>query len=472
MSDSQDIPGQPPSSKLWGGRFSEKTAASVEAFSASIHYDSRLFRHDIMGSKAHARMLVQQKLITPEEGEAIVRGLDSIQADIEAGRFDFRPELEDIHMNIEQALTDRIGAAGARLHTGRSRNDQINLDLRLYLRDECDALDSLLADLQRVFARLARQYLGAIMPGYTHMQRAQPVLLSHHLLAYVSMFGRDRERCSDCRKRINVLPLGAAALAGTGLPIDRAMVARELGFAGVSDNSMDTTADRDFVLETLFCLNIIQIHLSRLSEELVLWSSKEFDFIRIGDRYCTGSSLMPQKKNPDIPELVRGKSGRVTGALMALLMTMKGLPLTYNRDMQEDKEPLFDALDTVKASLAITTEMLEHTQFDTIRMRAATTGGFMTATDLADYLVCKNLPFRQAHGLAGRIVARCQELQCELDELTLEEMQSFSPLIEEDIYTRLSIEGSVNSRTSAGGTARSRVEEALNSVEQQLGIHS
>ena len=304
------------------------------------------------------------------------------------------------------------------------------------------------------------------------MQRAQPVLLSHHLLAYVSMFGRDRERLQDCRKRINVLPLGAAALAGTGLPIDRAMVARELGFAKVSDNSMDTTADRDFVLETLFCLNLIQIHLSRLSEELVLWSTKEFDFIRIGDRYCTGSSLMPQKKNPDIPELVRGKSGRVTGALMALLMTVKGLPLTYNRDLQEDKEPLFDALDTVKASLAITAEMLSHTEFNTEGLRAATTGGFMTATDLADYLVGKNLPFRQAHGVAGRIVARCQELHCELGELSLEEMQSFSPLIEEDIYARLSIEGSVNSRTSAGGTARSRVEEALASVEQQLGIHS
>ena len=468
MNDPQDTSG---SGKMWGGRFSESTAASVESFSASIQYDSRLYRHDIMGSKAHARMLAQQKLISPEEAEAIIQGLDAIQADIEAGRFIFRPELEDIHMNIEKALTERIGEAGARLHTGRSRNDQINLDLRLYLRDECDGLDNLLSDLQRVFARLARRYLGTVMPGYTHLQRAQPVLLSHHLLAYVSMFARDRERLQDCRKRINVLPLGAAALAGTGLPIDRAMVARELGFCAISDNSMDTTADRDFVLECLFCLNLIQIHLSRLSEELVLWSSKEFDFIRIGDRYCTGSSLMPQKKNPDIPELVRGKSGRVTGALMALLMTVKGLPLTYNRDLQEDNEPLFDALDTVKASLAITSEMLSHTEFNKERLRAATTGGFMTATDLADYLVCKNLPFRQAHGVAGRIVARCQELECELNELTLEEMQSFSPLIEEDIYTRLSIEGSVNSRTSAGGTALSRVEEALASVEQQLGIH-
>ncbi len=458
--------------KMWGGRFSGSTAASVEAFTASIHYDFRLFRHDIMGSKAHARMLARQGLISPEEGEAIVRGLDEIQADIEAGRFVFRPELEDVHMNIEKALTDRIGAAGARLHTGRSRNDQISLDLRLYLRDECELLDGLLAELQRVFARLARRCLGAIMPGYTHLQRAQPVLLSHHLLAYVSMFGRDRERLRDCRKRIDVLPLGAAALAGTSLPIDRAMVAEELGFAAVSDNSMDSTADRDFVLETLFCLNLIQIHLSRLSEELVLWASKEFDFIRIDDRYCTGSSLMPQKKNPDIPELVRGKSGRVTGALMALLMTVKGLPLTYNRDLQEDKEPLFDALDTVKASLNIMAEMLLHTEFDRERLYAATSGGFMSATDLADYLVRKDVPFRQAHAIAGRIVARCQELHCELHQLSLDEMRHFSPLIEEDIHHRLSIEGSVNSRTSAGGTAQSRVEEALARVEHQLGIHS
>lgn len=458
--------------KMWGGRFSGSTAASVEAFTASIHYDFRLFRHDIRGSQAHARMLARQGLISPEEGSAIVRGLEAIRADIEEGRFVFRPELEDVHMHIEKALTDRIGEAGARLHTGRSRNDQISLDLRLYLREECEVLDTLLIELQRVFARLARHYLGVIMPGYTHLQRAQPVLLSHHLLAYVSMFGRDRDRLRDCRRRIDVLPLGSAALAGTSLPIDRAMVAEELGFAAVSDNSMDSTADRDFVLETLFCLNLIQIHLSRLAEELVLWASKEFDFIRIDDRYCTGSSLMPQKKNPDIPELVRGKCGRVTGALMALLMTVKGLPLTYNRDLQEDKEPLFDALDTVKDSLGIMAELLLHTEFDRRRLLAATSGGFMTATDLADYLVCKRVPFRQAHTIAGRMVARCQELGCELHELSLAEMQRFSPLIAEDIHSRLSIEGSVNSRTSAGGTAQSRVEEALAFVEHQLGIHS
>jgi argininosuccinate lyase len=455
---------------MWGGRFAEATAASVEAYSASIQYDARLYHHDIMGSKAHARMLARQGLITAEEGEAIVQGLTEIEAEIERGAFVFKPELEDIHMNIEKALTDRIGPAGAKLHTARSRNDQVNLDFRLYLRDEADALDALLCEVQKAFARAARRYLGTVMPGYTHLQRAQPVLLSHHLLAYVEMFQRDRERLAGCRQRINILPLGAAAMAGTGLPIDRRFVADELGFAAITANSMDTTGDRDFALEMLFCLNLIQIHLSRLSEELVLWSSKEFDFVRIGDRYCTGSSIMPQKKNPDIPELMRGKTGRVTGALMALLMTVKGLPLTYNRDLQEDKEQVFDALDTVKASLSITAELLENTVFNVERLQAATIGGFMTATDLADYLVKRNLPFRQAHGVVGRIVALCQQRDCELIDLSLDELRQFSDLIEADIFTVLSVDGSINSRLSDGGTAQVRVEEALARVEQQLGM--
>ena len=304
------------SEKLWGGRFSETTAASVEAFTESISYDHRLYRHDIMGSKAHARMLAQQGLITEEERDAILGGLSEIQAEIEAGTFEFKPELEDIHMNIEQALTDRIGAAGAKLHTARSRNDQISLDLRLYLRDEAAGLDRLLRAVQRGFITLARTYLGSVMPGYTHMQRAQPVLLSHHLLAYYEMFSRDRSRLKDCARRMNLSPLGAAAMAGTGLPIDRESVAEELHFDGVTANSMDSSGDRDFALEFLFALNLIQLHLSRLAEELVLWSSKEFSFVGIGDRYCTGSSIMPQKKNPDIPELIRGKTGRVTGALV------------------------------------------------------------------------------------------------------------------------------------------------------------
>lgn len=461
---------RPVSGKMWGGRFSEATAASVEAFSASVHYDARLYRHDIMGSRAHARMLARQGLITGEECAAILQGLDAIEAEIDRGDFVFRPELEDVHMNIEKALTERIGPAGAKLHTARSRNDQVNLDFRLYLRDECDSLDRLLQAAQRAFVRRARHYLGVVMPGYTHLQRAQPVLLSHHLLAYVEMFGRDRERLTGCRQRINILPLGAAALAGTGLPIDRQSVAEELGFAAVTANSMDTTGDRDFALEFLFCLNLIQLHLSRLAEELVLWSSKEFEFVRIGDRYCTGSSIMPQKKNPDIPELIRGKTGRVTGALMGLLMTVKGLPLTYNRDLQEDKEQVFDALDTVKASLAITAELLDHTEFDVDRLRAATVGGFMTATDLADYLVRRNLPFREAHGVAGRIVAHCQQRDCELVDLELADLRQFSELIEADVFAILSVDGSVNSRTSAGGTAAVRVREALEKAEQTLGM--
>jgi argininosuccinate lyase len=458
------------SKKLWGGRFAEATAASVEAFTESISYDWRLYHHDIRGSVAHARMLAMQGLITGDECEAIIKGLAEIEQEIDAGTFVFQPELEDIHMNIEKVLTDKIGAAGEKLHTARSRNDQVALDIRLYLRDEGAALDLLLADVQRAFTRQARTCLGAIMPGYTHLQRAQPVLLSHHLLAYVEMFGRDRERIADCMGRINIMPLGSAALAGTGLPIDREFTARELNFPAVSANSMDTTADRDFALELLVCLTTIQLHLSRMAEELVLWSSKEFDFIRIGDCYCTGSSIMPQKKNPDIPELIRGKAGRVTGALVSLLMTVKGLPLTYNRDLQEDKEQIFDALDTVKASLSITAELLANSEFNTKRMLAATYGGFMTATDIADYLVKKNMPFRQAHGVVGRIVALCQQRDIELVELSLDELQQFSDKIEADIYDVLSVEGSVNSRTSAGGTSGVRVQEALERAEHQLGI--
>ncbi len=458
------------SGKLWGGRFAEQTAASVEAFTESISYDWRLYRYDIMGSKAHARMLAKQGLINEAERDAILQGLSEIEQEITDGTFEFRAELEDIHMNIEQALTDKIGAAGEKLHTARSRNDQVALDIRLYLRDECLLLDQLLVEVRRGFTRQARTNLGAVMPGYTHLQRAQPVLLSHHLLAYTEMFSRDQERITDCLKRINIMPLGSAALAGTGLPIDREFVAKELGFPAISTNSMDTTADRDFALEILFCLTTVQLHLSRMAEEFVLWSSKEFDFIRIGDKYCTGSSIMPQKKNPDIPELIRGKAGRVTGSLVSLLMTVKGLPLTYNRDLQEDKEPIFDALDTVKASLSITSELLANSEFNCERMKAATYGGFMTATDIADYLVKKNMPFRQAHGVVGRIVALCQQRDIELIELRLDELQQFSDLIEKDIFEVLSVEGSVNSRTSAGGTAGVRVAEALECAEQQLGI--
>ena len=464
---------QPPApAKLWGGRFAEKTAASVEAFTASIHYDSRLYRQDIAGSRAHARMLARQKLITNEEMGLILNGLDEIEQEIDQGTFVFRPELEDIHMNIEKTLVEKIGPAGAKLHTARSRNDQIALDIRLYLRDVTAHLEELLVNLQTAFLGLARKYLGAVMPGYTHLQRAQPLLLSHHMLAYFEMFGRDRQRLTDGLKRINVLPLGAAALAGTGLPVDREFVARELDFPKVSANSMDSVADRDFAVEFVSACTLIQIHLSRLSEELVLWASEEFSFINLADSFCTGSSIMPQKKNPDIPELIRGKSGRVTGNLMALITLIKGLPMTYNRDLQEDKEPIFDTVDTVTQSLALMAELLDNTEFYTGRLEEATIGGYMTATDLADYLVRKNIPFRKAHEIVGRTVAFCIEQGKELVELELAELRQFSDQIEEDVFPVLSVQGSVNSRTSAGGTAAIRVAEALAVAEKSLGLSS
>ncbi len=458
------------SKKLWGGRFEGATAASVEAFTESISYDRRLYSYDIMGSKAHATMLEAGGMLSSEELTAIIDGLSAIEKSIDEGRFSFKSELEDIHMNIEKALIDAIGPAGAKLHSARSRNDQIALDLRLYLRDECDRLMELLDDTRRAFVGLARKYMGQVMPGYTHLQRAQPVLISHHMMAYFEMFGRDRERIADCRKRINILPLGAAAMAGTGLPINREMVAELLGFDRVTANSMDTSGDRDFAIEFVSCCTMIQLHLSRLSEELVLWSSQEFSFVSIADKFCTGSSIMPQKKNPDIPELIRGKSGRVVGSLMSLITLMKGLPLTYNRDLQEDKEPVFDAVDTVSASLAIMAEMLGNLEFNTGRMEDATKTGFMTATDLADYLVLRDVPFRDAHGIVGRAVAACIERGCELTDLTLSEIREFSPVIDEDIFDVLSVRGSVDSRVSTGGTATLRVEEAVTAAEKQMGL--
>ncbi|MBE0584375.1 MAG: argininosuccinate lyase [Desulfofustis sp.] len=458
------------SEKLWGGRFAAATAESVEAFTASIHYDARLYRYDIAGSKAHATMLAENGLLSRDEVSAIIDGLSGIEADIAAGSFSFRRELEDIHMNIEKALAERIGPAGAKLHSARSRNDQIALDLRLYLRDECDRIGDLLTALRRAFVVQARTYLGAVMPGYTHLQRAQPVLISHHLLAYYEMFGRDVDRLKDCRRRINLCPLGSAALAGTGLPIDRERVAELLGFDGVTANSMDTAGDRDFAIEFVSCCALIQLHLSRLSEELVLWAGSEFDFVNLPDRFCTGSSIMPQKKNPDIPELIRGKSGRVVGSLMSLLTLVKGLPLTYNRDLQEDKEPVFDAVDTVSASLAIMAELLANLTFNTEKMRAATVSGFMTATDLADYLVVKDVPFREAHGIVGRIVGYCLEKKCELEALSLDELRSFSPAIDKDVFEVLSVDGSVESRISTGGTGLQRVTEALGAAEKHMGI--
>lgn len=461
---------QPAEHKPWGGRFAEKTAASVEAFTASILFDARLYHHDIAGSKAHARMLAQQGLISQAELDLIVKGLTEIESEIDKGVFPFRPELEDVHMNIETALVQKIGAAGEKLHTARSRNDQVALDLRLFLRDETDRIDLLLANLQKALVRQARKNIQVIMPGYTHLQRAQPVLLAHHLLAYYEMFGRDRERLNDCRKRINVMPLGSAALAGTGLGIDRQLVARELGFASITANSMDSVGDRDFAIEFLAAASLIQIHLSRLSEELVLWSTQEFAFVTMADAFCTGSSIMPQKKNPDIPELVRGKTGRVVGNLVALLTLVKGLPLTYNRDLQEDKEPVFDTVDTISQSLAIMAELLANLTFNATRLRAAVETGFITATDLADYLVRQGVPFRQAHAIVGKAVAYCLDQGKELFELSLAELQRFSDQIGKDVHEAIAIEGSVNSRDSEGGTSPKRVQAALACAERALGL--
>ena len=458
------------SNKPWGGRFTEATASSAETFSASIHFDMRLYRHDIAGSKAHAKMLAKVGLINGSELEQILVGLTEIEAEIESNTFVFRPELEDIHMNIEKTLVEKVGQAGEKLHTARSRNDQVALDMRLYLREESLHVIGLLSDLQKGFVGMAREYLGILMPGYTHLQRAQPVLLSHHLLAYFEMFNRDKQRLSDCLKRINVLPLGSGALAGTSLPIDRDFVAKELGFPEISANSMDAVSDRDFIVEFLAACGLIQIHLSRFSEELVLWTCQEFDFVEIADRYCTGSSIMPQKKNPDMPELIRGKSGRVVGNLMTVLTVLKGLPMTYNRDLQEDKEPVFDTVDTVNQSLTVMAELLSGLSFNRETLEHATETGFMTATDLAEYLVRKNIPFRQAHSIVGKAVAFCIENTKELTDLTLEELQVFSDVIAEDVFGVLGAEGSANSRNTSGGTAITQVEKALESAEAELGI--
>ncbi|MFC1837171.1 argininosuccinate lyase [Thermodesulfobacteriota bacterium] len=456
--------------KPWGGRFTESTASSAETFSASIHFDVRLYKYDIAGSMTHAKMLAKVGLITDSELEQIIAGLTEIESEIEEGTFVFRPELEDIHMNIEKALVEKIGQAGEKLHTARSRNDQVALDIRLYLREESKNIMELISSLQKGFVQMARVHLGLIMPGYTHLQRAQPVLLSHHLLAYFEMFKRDKQRLDDCIKRINVLPLGSGALAGTSLPIDRDFVAAELGFAGVSANSMDAVSDRDFMVEFLAACGLIQIHLSRFSEELVLWTSQEFGFAEIADRYCTGSSIMPQKKNPDMPELIRGKSGRVVGNLMNVLTVLKGLPMAYNRDLQEDKEPVFDTVDTVVQSLTVMSELLTGLSFNRENLESATEKGFMTATDLAEYLVLKDIPFRQAHAIVGKAVGFCVENSQELTDLTLKELQGFSEVIAEDVFEVLGTDGSVNSRNTPGGTATEQVQKALEQAEIDLGI--
>ena len=447
--------------KLWGGRFGAATADSAEAFTASIAVDARLYRHDIQGSIAHAKMLAKQRIIPARDAGKIVRGLQAIEREIEGGKFKFSQADEDIHMNIERRLTQLIGPAGGKLHTARSRNDQVALDMRLFLRDEVKLIIDELKTLRRELARAAKKHLDVIMPGYTHLQRAQPVLLAHHLLAYVDMFERDGARFADGLGRINVLPLGSGALAGTTFPIDRAYVARLLGFPRISKNSIDAVSDRDFLLEFLAAASILFVHLSRLAEEFVLWSSQEFGFVELPDGYCTGSSMMPQKKNPDVPELIRGKTGRVFGHLHALLTIMKGLPLAYNRDLQEDKIPLFDTVDTVKASVRIMSEIVAGMKVRRERMLSAAQDGFMNATDLADYLVERGLPFRAAHEVAGKVVQFCAARGKRIEELSLVEFGAFSNKFEKSVYDYLSAESVVERRRALGGTARRNVARRL-----------
>lgn len=451
--------------KPWGGRFQEPTDKDVEAFTASIHFDRRLYRQDIEGSIAHARMLASQKIITKKEEKAILAGLKTIGKDIEAGRFVFNPDDEDIHMAIEKSLISRIGEAGGKLHTGRSRNDQVSLDVRLYLRDEIRRILELLSIFKKSLTDLAKKEIKTIMPGYTHLQKAQPVLLSHHLLAYWEMIDRDEARLLDCQKRVNILPLGAAALAGTNLPIDRKQVADLLNFPAISENSMDTVSDRDFIAEFIFATCLIMMHLSRFCEDLILWSSSEFGFVEISDSFTTGSSIMPQKKNPDVAELVRGKTGRVYGHLVSLLTVLKGLPMTYNRDLQEDKEPLFDTVDTVKGCVKTLASMIRHLQFNRLRMREEAAKGFSTATDLAEYLVMKGVPFRESHGIVGRLVAYSIRSGKALHDLTLSEYRKFYQGFDEDIFACLKIENAVNAKNSLGGTAEKNVRKRLAEIE-------
>ena len=454
--------------KPWEGRFAEKTDRSVELFTSSIDVDKRLYAFDIDGSIAHCQMLAHVSIITHEEAEKLIEGLGAIKREIQRGKFLFDHGLEDIHMHIENRLFQGVGKVAQKLHTARSRNDQVALDSRMFLREETRNIIRLLDALNTVFVSLAEENLDVIMPGYTHLQRAQPVLLAHHLLAYYEMFSRDRARFCDALKRINVMPLGSAALAGTTYPIDRHYTAALLQFPEVSVNSIDSVSDRDFMLEFLSCASIAMVHFSRLSEEMILWSSTEFGFIGLPDAFSTGSSIMPQKKNPDVPELVRGKSGRVFGDLFALLTLMKSLPLAYNRDMQEDKPALFDAVDTLKACIEIYTAMLPKIKINKEILYQATTTGFLNATDMADYLVTKGMTFRESHSCVGKAVGYASNCKKELHELTIEEMKSFSTLIAEDIFGILTPEQMINRRTSFGGTAGENVKAAIQAARQHL----
>ena len=458
-----------PSGQAWSGRFHEPVDERVKRYTASVFFDHRLALFDIEGSLAHARMLAGVGVIGANDLADIERGMTQIRGEIERGEFQWSLDLEDVHLNIERRLTNLVGDAGKRLHTGRSRNDQVATDVRLWLRDAIDRIGGHVRDLRRSLVDLAEQHADTVMPGFTHLQVAQPVTFGHHLMAYQEMLTRDGERLADCRKRVNRLPLGAAALAGTSYPIDRERVARDLGFDGVCGNSLDAVSDRDFAIEFTACAALVMTHLSRLSEELILWMSPRFGFIDIADRFCTGSSIMPQKKNPDVPELVRGKTGRVNGHLVALLTLMKGQPLAYNKDNQEDKEPLFDTVDTLVDTLVIYAEMMRGVTVKRERMRAAAAEGFATATDLADYLVKRGLPFREAHEAVALAVRTASDRGVDLADLTVAELRAFSPLVGDDVHSVLTLDGSIASRDHIGGTAPAQVRAAIARARAELG---
>lgn len=454
--------------QLWGGRFTKETDQLVYNFNASIGFDRKFYKQDMQGSMAHVRMLAKQGILTKEECDSILAGIEGILADVESGKLEISDKYEDIHSFVEATLIDRIGDAGKKLHTGRSRNDQVALDMKLYVRDEITALDELVKELLVTICGIMEQNTDTFMPGFTHLQKAQPITLAHHMGAYFEMFKRDRERLSDIYKRMNYCPLGSGALAGTTYPLDREYTAQLLGFYGPTLNSMDSVSDRDYVIELLSAMSTIMMHLSRFSEEIIIWNSNEYQFVEIDDTYSTGSSIMPQKKNPDIAELVRGKTGRVYGALMSMLTTMKGIPLAYNKDMQEDKELTFDAIDTVKGCVKLFNGMLASMQFKKDNMRASARNGFTNATDAADYLVNKGVPFRDAHGIVGQLVLFCIEHDIALDDMTLEQYQAISPVFENDIYDAISMETCVNKRLTIGAPGEEAMKQVVELCKKYL----
>mgnify|MGYP000864613931 CR=1 FL=1 len=452
--------------KLWGGRFSKNTDKLTDDFNSSIRFDCRLYKHDIKGSIAHAKMLGRCGIISRDESDLICRTLEEILSDIENGQIEFDIDAEDIHMNIEKILISRIGDTGKKLHTGRSRNDQVALDIRMYLKDEINVIKGMLAELITVLVKTAETNLDTIMPGYTHLQRAQPVTFAHHIMAYVQMFDRDYNRLSDCFKRLDVMPLGSGALAGTTYNLDRYFVASELGFSSITLNSIDAVSDRDFIIELNAALSILMMHLSRFCEEIVLWCSHEFYFIELDDAYSTGSSIMPQKKNPDVAELIRGKTGRVYGNLITLLTVMKGLPLAYNKDMQEDKEAIFDSIDTVKACMPVFTKMIATMKVRKDKMLSAARGGFTNATDVADYLVKKGVPFRDSHFIVGKLVAYCIENGKNIDDLNIEELKKFSDKFDDDVYESISLDACINGRKLPGGPSYGAVSASIQKIKE------